>query len=420
LSFNHEAVAALPAGANADAAAIRAMCERRFAYTLAASESATDFVAVDPVSGVIPLYLIQNSTLFAYDAADSTTTHDGVTCLVSFEGKRFKSGVIQPPYSVLDKDLVAQPASPAVGDTYLIPTAATGTDWAGKDGKIGIYTAAGWRFAISPIGRELYVRDEDAKYYRNSAGTWTAGVGSIPLAANSVKITNILGAKASYVIKVENQTTNAPPASPVAPVAYIIGSSPTGAWAGNAGKLAVCLVTGTFTLITPDEGDEVYDKTLNNVYRFNGTAWVSAAGAMARYKSQFSASAINFTSGGSGIYTYSHTSPPSSHTFDQELTFGIAWAASVSGATLEFTYQARFGFTGAGDFTFALMRDAETFPVDWLAFYIPTGSVSQLVMFRIAASDTSTHTYTLRIYRPSGVSTNGAGRILFKVEEFAI
>jgi hypothetical protein len=280
MSVNHEAVAALPAGSNADAALIRAMCERRFAYALGATEDAQALVAADPTSGVVPLYLIQNSTLFAYDSTDSTTTHDGVTCLVSFDNKRFKSGTIVPPYSVLTRGTTAQPASPSVGDRYLIPTAATGADWAGKDGKIGIFTAAGWRFAVSPIGRFLYVEDETTVYHRNTSGAWTAGVGSVALGANSVTLQNILGANASSVIKVENQTTNAPPASPSAGVSYIIGPSPTGSWAGNAGKLATCLTAGSYTIIAPVAGDTVYDKSLLKAITFTGTSWDAVNNAL--------------------------------------------------------------------------------------------------------------------------------------------
>lgn len=278
MTFNHEAVAALPVSGAADKAALRALNTRRAIYVLSGSESATDFVAVDPATGVVPLRISQNNIEFLYDSTDTTTVHDGVTCLVTSDGKRYKSGTIAPPNSVLDKDTVAQPGSPSVGDRYIVPAAATGAAWSGQDGKIAIYTAAGWKFAVSPIGRFIYVEDETAYYHRNASGVWTAGVGSLPLAANSVKITNVLGTNASYVIKVENQTTNAPPGSPVAPVAYVIGPSPTGAWAGNAGKLAVCLVNGAFTIITPVAGDVVYDKARNASFQFNGTAWVAANG----------------------------------------------------------------------------------------------------------------------------------------------
>ena len=35
--------------------------------------------------------------------------------------------------SVIDKDLVAQPGGPTEGDRYIIPSGATGVDWAGQD-----------------------------------------------------------------------------------------------------------------------------------------------------------------------------------------------------------------------------------------------------------------------------------------------
>lgn len=92
MPFNHEAVAALPASGSASKALVRAMNTRRFAYCLAGDENVTDFVAVDPADGSVPLYLIQNSVLYAYDAADSTTPHDGTTCLVTSDGKRYKYG----------------------------------------------------------------------------------------------------------------------------------------------------------------------------------------------------------------------------------------------------------------------------------------------------------------------------------------
>lgn len=282
MSFPHEVIAAwpTPGEGDPDRGLIRAMTTRRFAYTLAPNELASDFVAKDPVSGIPPLNLIQNGTLYAYDETDSTTAASAV-CLVTNDACRYKSGVIEPPYSVLTYSTTAQPADVDVsdGDTFLLPIGATGADWAGKAGQIAIRVGAKWHFAINPIGRRLYVQDADRFYYRNASGVWVTGNGTLAFAAASIPITAVIGAKASFVVKVENQTTNAPPASPLAPVAYVIGSSPTGAWAGKAGQLAVCLTDGVFTIIVPEEGDEVWDKTRKTLFRFNGTGWVSAAGA---------------------------------------------------------------------------------------------------------------------------------------------
>jgi hypothetical protein len=103
MPFNHEAVAALPVLTLADKAAIRAMSTRRFVYVLTAAESSLNFVAVDPDTGVIPQVLFQGGSLFAYDSADSTTTHDGITCLVSSDGKRFKTTDFAAFISLLTK-----------------------------------------------------------------------------------------------------------------------------------------------------------------------------------------------------------------------------------------------------------------------------------------------------------------------------
>src|SRR5690242_8777489 len=109
---NHEAVAAWPVSGNVSKALARALAVRRYAYCLTDDESAADLVAVDPDAGTIPLYLIQNGTLYEYDSTDSTTAA-GATCLVTSDSKRYKSGSVPYPWSVLDKDLTAPPALPS-------------------------------------------------------------------------------------------------------------------------------------------------------------------------------------------------------------------------------------------------------------------------------------------------------------------
>lgn len=420
MSFSHEAIAAwpTPGTGNPDRGLIRAMTTRRFAYCLAADEAASDFVAKDPVSGIAPLYLIQNSILFAYDETDSSTLGDGVTCLVTNDACRYKSDTIAPPWSVKDKDLTAQPVSPADGDRYLIPTAATGTDWAGKDGKVGIYKGTRWHFAVVPIGRLLYVEDETAFYHRNTSGVWTAGIGSISIGANSVPMTAVIGAKASFVIKVENQTTNAPPSSPVAPTAYIIGPSPTGTWAGNAGKLAICLTNGAFTIIAPTAGDTVYDKAQKVAYEYTGTAWASARGRWIDGTYVFTAASGGSTTG-SGGYTWSASTPPTTtqgHVTDPAT---ITWTARKANAVLRVRYQASVTANTTDNFTFGLLRDSDSNALAWDRFYTPTTfGVCASMEFYIQATDTNQHVYKMAVWfganTPSAVS-----RRLFTLDEAA-
>jgi len=77
---NHEAVAALPSGSAAVKDLLRGLIVGRLIYFLGAAEDAQDFVAVDPSTGDVPPALAQNEKIFWYDAADTTTAHDG-TCL---------------------------------------------------------------------------------------------------------------------------------------------------------------------------------------------------------------------------------------------------------------------------------------------------------------------------------------------------
>jgi hypothetical protein len=419
MSFNHEAVAALPVATAADKALIRALCTRRFAYSLAAAESAANFVAVDPDTGVIPLNLIQNNILFQYDSTDTTTIADGVTCLVSNDGKRYKSATVTPPYSVLTRATTAQPVSPAVGDTYLIPTAATGAAWAGKDGTIGIFTASGWVFAVSPIGRFLYVKDETAFYHRNAAGNWTAGVGSIALGAGSVSLPNVLGATASYVVKVENQTTNTPPVSPVTPTAYIIGPSPTGSWSGNAGRLAICLVAGAFTIITPVNGDQVYDKAQNNAFTFNGTTWLPATGALLKHDFVEDKTGAGISTSGSTFYVYSNTTAPTTSNFtSKDATSTITWTAKKVGAKLRFTYSFLYG-SSSSNISFGILQDSISAAVNWAFVSTDCGDTRHFVQLIFLAPDVLSHTYNPALFIGSGSAGAAVSHRFFQVEEFA-
>lgn len=85
-------------------------------------------------------------------------------------------------------------------------------------------------------------------------------------------------------ISVITSTTNAPPGSPAEGDSYIIGPSPTGAWAGHAGKVA-SYYSG-WRIKTPKEGWVAWVRDLDCLYIHTGSAWASAriyvpAGAMA-------------------------------------------------------------------------------------------------------------------------------------------
>ena len=76
--------------------------------------------------------------------------------------------------SVKDRDLTTPPASPANGDRYLIPAAATGV-WAGKTNQIAVRIGGVWEFHAPQVGWLCYIEDEAKLSVYKSAG-WSAGI----------------------------------------------------------------------------------------------------------------------------------------------------------------------------------------------------------------------------------------------------
>lgn len=64
---------------------------------------------------------------------------------------------------------------------------------------------------------------------------------------------------------------NTPPGSPAAGDCYIVGTSPTGAWAGQAKALA--FYTTGWNFVTPWEGLTVWASDVNLLYTYDGSAW---------------------------------------------------------------------------------------------------------------------------------------------------
>lgn len=74
-----------------------------------------------------------------------------------------------PWIPVISMSTTAPPASPAVGDTYLVPAAATGA-WAGQSGRIAEYTNAGWATMTPPNGHGISL--PDGRVFEQIGGTY--------------------------------------------------------------------------------------------------------------------------------------------------------------------------------------------------------------------------------------------------------
>lgn len=270
MPINHDAVGALPVGSAPVKSSLRDLLVKRMAYVLTAVESAQDLVAVDPATGATILAIVQNGRVFYLDPDDTTTGHDGTSCLVSYEGKRYKLDDLEVPYAVLDKDLTEPPEDPQVGDAYLLVASGTG-DWAGL-GPLVTLTSHGWETVDLPVGRFVYVEDEDAYYHRKPNGDISAGLGVGSIAAGSLFPSHLLLGGGLVFWNVENLTISAPPGSPVEGVAYIVASGGSGAWSGWTGSIAR-FENGAWRRYQAVEGWRAYDKHSNLVFIFDGTNW---------------------------------------------------------------------------------------------------------------------------------------------------
>lgn len=75
--------------------------------------------------------------------------------------------------AVLSRVLATPPATPADGDRYLVPAAATGA-WAGQTGNIALRLEGAWVFATPREGWTMWVANEDVLLSYDGA-TWIAG-----------------------------------------------------------------------------------------------------------------------------------------------------------------------------------------------------------------------------------------------------
>lgn len=73
----------------------------------------------------------------------------------------------------------------------------------------------------------------------------------------------------------KSRSTSAPPISPAQGDLYIVGSSPTGAWVGQGGKLA--FYDQSWKFITPMEGMTLWVNDEDVTYVYDGANWQSQA-----------------------------------------------------------------------------------------------------------------------------------------------
>lgn len=74
-----------------------------------------------------------------------------------------------------------------------------------------------------------------------------------------------------------DRSLSAPPGSPVDGARYIVAASPSGAWSGQAGKIAAWQ-DGAWVFLSPREGWVAWVSSENRLVFHDGAAWIDNAG----------------------------------------------------------------------------------------------------------------------------------------------
>lgn len=263
-------------------------------------------------------------------------------------------------------------------------------------------------------------------YYSTDNATWTllglANIGSTvtpalklwsgpTVSARYVAYAVPQDAFAAKVQKIEGLNAYDADAAPSAATgaAFIIGPNAFGPWLGQSGKYAVCEDGATFTIYPPSVGWRAYDKALGADFRFNGAAWVSAAGAVVDYDSILTTAAASSVPAGNAGLTYTYDSvvaPQDQRHVKDPVTVTIA--APNDKAKIEIEYDAFYAAASlSARSTLAIYRDSETTALAWW----PITEVSTGFMIRrkfiIDAVDALPHTYQVRHIRGSASDDHG-------------
>jgi hypothetical protein len=348
--------------------------------------------------------VIWQERLWFLDPDDASTDHDGLTCIVTLGGSRYKTNDVRFPDYVLSREIATPPdgnsPAPDYGDTYLVPDGAT-DDWATKEGQRAMWSARGWQYKPKKIGELVYVADPlDLGFIHvNDQDEWEDGVGPRNLIDGSVLPRHLLIRSWEFI----NDTTTAPPASGPAGEQYIIGAAATGAWAGHDKKIAWRPADdAAFVIVAPFIGETGWNQALGREVRWNGTTWQSSVGAVVGFKTTgFQAGGAAVNSGSAG-YTYSPTAAPTTSA-RRSLIASLAYARTVPNSKLRIRARSYADQTTNG--WVGLWIDAATSAAQHtVGLGIVAGQISE--EFIITPSDNASHTYAVHFGRASGENPN--------------
>lgn len=415
---NHKVTAAFPKGGSATADEIHLRLADAFALVLHTADEiqSIDFSAANAIA--VPHECRLFGVAFIHDPADTTSVHDGVSTLVSQDGKRYIAEFSPGAFTNVKSVENSPPAGAVVGDKHIVGVAPTG-DFAANANDLTVLTSRGWSFVSPVIGQVVYDRNAAGQKHWSEAGAWTVGIG-----ADSVVDASITPRKLKWPFgaRVESETATPPGGTPAAGTLYLVAASATGAWAGRDTEIAEADGAGGWTFHTAAIGMRLFNAGTGGDIQFTADGWGSAAGASVDYASEFEATTGTSSTGGSGAGGYSATvAPTSSQDYWQDDNI-ITHTAKQTGAKLRFEYQAKVDPV-ANDFEVALFRDSDVDAIDWVGMG-ESGSSQETqtvnVIFEVTAPDTNSHEYKVRFISGSTVTRPAsATRRRFTLEEMA-
>ncbi|MGL5446043.1 MAG: DUF2793 domain-containing protein [Rhabdaerophilum sp.] len=159
-------------------------------------------------------------------------------------------------------------------------------------------------------------------------------------------------------LSVKTTAATTPPTSPTEGERHQLGSSPTGAWAGHANKIAA-FQDGTWVFFTPRTGWVIWHEITGLSQFWNGTAWTSPANTYPTLGVNASADTYNrlIVSAPGVLFTHEGA--------DQRLTINKNATANVAAQMFQTNYSGRaeIGLLGNDAFQIKVSPNGSTFHI---------------------------------------------------------
>jgi hypothetical protein len=201
---------------------------------------------------------------------------------------------------------------------------------------------------------------------------------------------------------------------------YIVAANGIGVFSGQDTKVAEAW-NGAYRFYTPYAHAQVFDAQQVINRRWTGTAWVSSAGAIIDHTETYTQDTSSTTNnqGDFTNYTYSDSTAPANK-LNRADAVTLSYAARKTGTRrLRVKYSARLVGDAGVVYTIGLMRDSGLSAIAWDPVSVPSSGGVARVEFLIDVNDTSSHTYSIRVYYTVGSVITSLSHRLFQIEEFA-